>query len=189
MIYTVIAYLSIRQACAPKLLTNPQPPRELQHCEQPTTNLDMWRAARLIPESRNAHPVAARPLCARECTAMPTEPISGVPADADEKRLKLFLTDLSKSFELEVKDKTISPAVVERARYCAALNAFVLFVDGMAPDICIEKLLELASALDDLNDGIQPPLLIPALKEGGDAAKRLRSGARVHLWLLRSTRF
>jgi hypothetical protein len=75
----------------------------------------------------------------------------------------------------------------ERSRYVVALYGLAHFLRGWnGSDLYSDKLMELASALDDLDDGIQPPLLTPARKGAGrrpDPSAKMRGRAFVALAL------
>jgi hypothetical protein len=111
-------------------------------------------AARLITESRDAHPVAAHPLfCANaECAAL---------ASLDDEELaekyRHLAERLSRAF-------TAAPVVGdERHRYVNALLAIANFFDGLGLfDTYAEKFATLAAALNDLDNGIVRGILKPA---------------------------
>jgi hypothetical protein len=75
----------------------------------------------------------------------------------------------------------------ERSRYVYALYGLDDFFRGWnGSDHYSDKLMELASALDDLDDGIQPPLLTPAPKGKGrrrEPSAKMRARAFVALAL------
>jgi hypothetical protein len=75
----------------------------------------------------------------------------------------------------------------ERSRYVVALYGLAHFLRGWnGSDRYSDKLMELASALDDLDDGIRPPLLTPTRKGGGrrsEPSSKMRARAFVALAL------
>jgi hypothetical protein len=74
----------------------------------------------------------------------------------------------------------------ERSRYVIALYALAHFWSGWNDNLYSDKMMELASALDDLDDGIQPPLLTPAPKGSGrrpEPSVKMRGRAFVALAL------
>jgi hypothetical protein len=103
-----------------------------------------------------------------------------IPESLFVKGLANFVTDLSRAFD---SDASLEQ---ERSRYVIALYGLAHFVRGWnGSDLYSDKLMEVASALDDLDDGIQPPLLTPAPKSGRrhEASAKMRGRAFVALAL------
>src|SRR5262249_52429919 len=76
----------------------------------------------------------------------------------------------------------------ERSRYVIALHALAQFLRGFhGSDLYADKLMELASALSDLDDGILPPLLRPTHNTKGgrrrEPSAKMRGRAFVALAL------
>src|SRR5262249_4880448 len=116
-------------------------------------------AARLIPESRAAHPVAAIRFSVRnaECDAL---------TSLDDKKLaekyRHLAERLSRAFT------ALPVAGDERHRYVNALLAVAKFFDGLSPfDSYAEKFITLAAALNYLDNGNVRPVLNPSPVENG----------------------
>jgi hypothetical protein len=96
-------------------------------------------------------------------------------------RLPPTLEALSHAFDSDAAPEQ------ERSRYVLALYALAHFWRGWnGSDLYSDKLMELASALDDLDDGIQAPLLTPVSKGKGrrpEPSAKMRGRAFVALAL------
>src|SRR5262249_34484064 len=97
------------------------------------------------------------------------------------KRDKRLLRALSSAFDSDGAPEQ------ERSRYVIALHELAEFFRGWhGCDHYADKFMELASALDDLDDGIQPPLLTPNPKGRGrrrEPSVKMRARALVALAL------
>jgi hypothetical protein len=82
-------------------------------------------------------------------------------------RAEILLPVLSRAFDSDAAPEQ------ERSRYVLALYGLANFLSGWnGSDHYSDKLMELASALDDLDDSIQPPLLTPVPTRNGKSGGR-----------------